>query len=269
LTQLPEVSATGRDLKAVEDKLEAILAAYAAAHWWYWGRERNDLLGNSRVGYVIIPQPPRPGVPPPPAIDASLEETGVDADPMVQFGSWYAQARSAGLEEPSAMTLATVSSDGQPSARIVLMRGLSPDGFAFFTNYRSRKGRELAANPYAALVFYWPELGRQVRVTGRVTETSREETEAYFQTRPRGSQLSAWASWQSSVIPDRAALERKVQKLKSRYAGKEVPAPAGWGGYRLRPDTIEFWQGRVNRLNDRLLYSRQPDGRWKMERLAP
>ena len=167
------------------------------------------------------------------------------------------------------MTLATTAADGQPSARIVLLKEVSQDGFVFYTNYGSRKGRELAVNPRAALVFYWPQLERQVRITGAVVKTSRSESNAYFQTRPRGSQLAAWASWQSLPIPDRDVLEARVKKLEAKYAGVSVPLPPNWGAYRLRPDSIEFWQGRPNRLHDRLRYSQEADGGWKIERLAP
>jgi pyridoxamine 5'-phosphate oxidase len=167
------------------------------------------------------------------------------------------------------MTLATTAADGQPSARIVLLKEVSQDGFVFYTNYGSRKGRELAVNPRAALVFYWPQLERQVRITGAVVKTSRSESEGYFQTRPRGSQLAAWASWQSSPIPDRDVLEARVKKLEAKYAGGSVPLPPNWGGYRLRAESIEFWQGRPNRLHDRLRYSREAGGGWKIERLAP
>jgi pyridoxamine 5'-phosphate oxidase len=167
------------------------------------------------------------------------------------------------------MTLATTSADGQASARIVLLKEVSQNGFVFYTNYDSRKGRELAVNPRAALVFYWPQLERQVRITGAVVKTSRSESEAYFHTRPRGSQIAAWASWQSSVIRDRAVLEARVKKLEAKYAGVSVPLPPNWGGYRLRPESIEFWQGRPNRLHDRLRYSREAGGGWKIERLAP
>jgi pyridoxamine 5'-phosphate oxidase len=273
LTALPEIPRGGRELKAVEDQLDALLAAYIAAHWWYWGRERNDVLGNSRLGYIVVPHRHTPELRRADlrslAKGAGLDESGVDPDPVVQFEEWYSQARGAGIEEPSAMTLATVSPAGQPAARMVILREAGPDGFVFYTNYRSQKGRELAANPRAALVFYWPELGRQVRVAGQTIKTSRTETEAYFRTRPRGAQLSAWASWQSSVIPGRDVLELRVQKLESRYDGQDIPPPPGWGGFRLRPETIEFWQGRENRLHDRLRYSRKPSGGWMMERLAP
>jgi pyridoxamine 5'-phosphate oxidase len=190
-------------------------------------------------------------------------------DPILQFQNWLKQAKAAGISEPTAMTLATTAADGQPSARIVLLKEVSQDGFVFYTNYGSRKGRELAVNPRAALVFYWPQLERQVRITGAVVKTSRSESNAYFQTRPRGSQLAAWASWQSLPIPDRDVLEARVKKLEAKYAGVSVPLPPNWGGYRLRPDSIEFWQGRPNRLHDRLRYSQEADGGWKIERLAP
>jgi pyridoxamine 5'-phosphate oxidase len=167
------------------------------------------------------------------------------------------------------MTLATTATDGQPSARIVLLKEVSQDGFVFYTNYESRKGRELAANPRAALVFYWPQLERQVRITGEVVKTSRSESEAYFQNRPRGSQIAAWASWQSSPIPDRGVLEARVEKLERKYAGVNVPLPPNWGGYRLRAESIEFWEGKPNRLHDRLRYTREAGGGWKIERLAP
>lgn len=260
LDRLPEIPQRGNELKAVEDQLDALLAAYIAAHWWYWGRERNDVLGDSTVGYIVVPHRNAP---------VGLEESDLDADPVRQFQKWFERARASGNREPSAMTLATTSPDGQPSARMVLLRGVSEDGFVFFTNYRSRKARELAANPKAALVFFWPELSRQVRITGQVSKTTREESEAYFQTRPRGSQLGAWASWQSSVIAGREVLDARVRKLEVRYDGKDLPTPKDWGGYRLRPDIIEFWQGRADRLHDRLRYSKTAKGRWKIERLAP
>ncbi len=262
LTELPEIPHAGRALKALEDQLDALMAAYIAAHWWYWGRERNEVLGNSRLGYIVVPHRQR-------AKTAALDEPTAGADPIKQFEEWYALASVAGIVEPGAATLATVSSEGQPSARMVIVREANASGFVFYTNYRSQKGRELAANPRASLVFYWPTLERQVRVSGQVEKTSRGETEDYFRTRPRGAQLSAWASWQSSVIPGRDVLERRIQKLESRYADRDVPAPPGWGGYRLRPETMEFWQGRESRLHDRLRYSRKANGRWRVERLAP
>jgi pyridoxamine 5'-phosphate oxidase len=198
----------------------------------------------------------------------ALAEADVDADPVVQFGRWFEQAEQAGLLEPTAMTLATATPDGRPSARMVLLRGFDQRGFCFYTNYDSRKGAELAANPQAALVLWWGELERQVRVEGRVERTSREESEAYFRSRPLGSRLSAAASPQSQVIEGRAALERRVAELAAGLADGEVPLPAHWGGYRVVHQVVEFWQGRPNRLHDRLRYTRQGPG-WRLERLAP
>jgi pyridoxamine 5'-phosphate oxidase len=198
----------------------------------------------------------------------ALAEADVDADPVVQFGRWFEQAEQAGLLEPTAMTLATATPDGRPSARMVLLRGFDERGFCFYTNYESRKGVELAANPRAALVFWWGELERQVRIEGPVAPTSRAESEAYFRSRPPGSQLSAAASPQSRVIQDRAVLERRVAELAADSADGQVPLPDFWGGYRLTHEVVEFWQGRPNRLHDRLRYRRAGDG-WKIERLAP
>jgi pyridoxamine 5'-phosphate oxidase len=198
----------------------------------------------------------------------ALAEADVDADPVVQFGRWFEQAQQAGLLEPTAMTLATATPDGRPSARMVLLRGFDQRGFCFYTNYESRKGAELAANPRAALVLWWDKLERQVRIEGRVERTSRAESEAYFASRPPGSQLSAAASPQSRVIEDRAVLERRVAELATTLPDGRLPLPDFWGGYRLLPDLIEFWQGRPNRLHDRLRYRRGGDT-WKLERLAP
>jgi len=198
----------------------------------------------------------------------ALTEADVDADPVVQFGRWFEQAEAAGLLEPHAMTLATATPDGRPSARMVLLRGFDERGFCFYTNYESRKGVELAANPRAALVFWWAELERQVRIEGRVERTSRAESEAYFHSRPPGSQLSAAASPQSRVITDRAVLERRVAELATDAPDGPVPLPDFWGGYRLTHEVVEFWQGRPNRLHDRLRY-RRADATWKLERLAP
>ncbi|MFL6266340.1 MAG: pyridoxamine 5'-phosphate oxidase [Actinomycetes bacterium] len=198
----------------------------------------------------------------------ALAEADVDADPVVQFGRWFEQAERAGLLEPTAMTLATATPDGRPSARMVLLRGFDERGFCFYTNYESRKGVELAANPRAALVFWWGELERQVRIEGPVAPTSRAESEAYFHSRPSASQLSAAASPQSRVIQDRAVLERRVAELATGSADGQVPLPDFWGGYRLTHEVVEFWQGRPNRLHDRLRYRRAGDG-WKIERLAP
>jgi len=198
----------------------------------------------------------------------ALAEADVDPDPVVQFGRWFEQAEQAGLLEPTAMTLATATPDGRPSARMVLLRGFDQRGFCFYTNYESRKGAELAANPRAALVFWWGELERQVRIEGPVAPTSRAESEAYFHSRPPGSQLSAAASPQSRVIADRAALERRVAELATDAADGQVPLPDFWGGYRLTHQIVEFWQGRPDRLHDRLRYRRAADG-WNIERLAP
>ena len=197
-----------------------------------------------------------------------LSEADVDADPVVQFGRWFEQAEQGGLLEPHAMTLATATPDGRPSARMVLLRGFDQRGFCFYTNYQSRKGDELAANPLAALVFWWDKLERQVRIEGRVERTSRAESEAYFSSRPPGSQLSAAASPQSRVIDGRATLERRVTELATGQRDGQVPLPEFWGGYRLAHEVVEFWQGRPNRLHDRLRYRRAGSG-WKLERLAP
>jgi pyridoxamine 5'-phosphate oxidase len=197
-----------------------------------------------------------------------LAEADVAPDPVVQFGRWYDDARSAGLVEPSAMTLATATAGGVPSARMVLLRGVDRRGFVFYTNYESRKAAELAANPLAALVFWWGELQRQVRVEGRVERTSREESAAYFRTRPPGSRLSAWASPQSRVIPGREVLEERVAEVAADHPDGDVPLPPFWGGYRLVPEVVELWQGRPNRLHDRLRYTRAAGG-WRIERLAP
>jgi pyridoxamine 5'-phosphate oxidase len=199
----------------------------------------------------------------------SLNVGDVDRNPFRQFDVWFEQAVDAKLPEPNTMTLATVDSRGRPSARIVLIKGVDERGFVFFTNYESRKGGELLANPRAALLFHWEPPGRQVRITGTVVRTSPRETEAYVRTRPRASQLSALASPQSQVIAGREELEQRVAELVERYGEGELPASERWGGFRLTPEEIEFWQQRPDRLHDRLRYRRRADGGWTIERLAP
>ena len=199
---------------------------------------------------------------------AGLRESDVDPSPIDQFRGWFGEALAADLHEPNAMTLATATPDGRPSARVVLLKGFDERGFVFYTNYEGRKSRELEANPRAALLFYWGELERQVRVEGRVSRVPDTESDAYFAGRPRGSQLGALASEQSRPVRDRGALERRLRELEGEYEGREVPRPAFWGGYRIEPETVEFWQGRENRLHDRLRY-RRSEGGWKIERLQP
>ena len=200
---------------------------------------------------------------------AGLIEEQLDPDPVRQFGIWFTEAQEASLPEPNAMTVATASRDGIPSARIVLLKGFDERGFVFYTNYGSQKGRELAANPRAALTFYWAALERQVRVSGTVAPVSREESQRYFDSRPLGSRLGASLSRQSEVIPDRSVLEAEFARLQAEHADGDVPLPSFWGGYRVAPTAIEFWQGRPSRLHDRLRYTRQPDDSWRIERLSP
>jgi pyridoxamine 5'-phosphate oxidase len=199
----------------------------------------------------------------------TLDEKRIERDPIKQFQIWLDEAMAAKLPLPEAMTLATVTSDGRPSARMVLLKQVDDDGFVFFTNYQSAKAVELESNPYAALVFYWSPLERQVRVDGKVERTSTEESAQYFQTRPRESQIGAWASPQSSVIAGREVLEQRVQELEDYYRDREIECPEHWGGYRLHPDRIEFWKGRLGRLHDRILYELMSDGTWSIKRLAP
>lgn len=198
-----------------------------------------------------------------------LDENRIERDPIKQFQLWFDDAITAKLPMPDAMSLATVTPDGRPTARMVLLKQVDAEGFVFFTNYLSSKSRQLEINPYAALVFYWPQLERQVRVEGKTTKTSAEESAAYFKTRPRESQIGAWASPQSEVISAREILEQRAHELAEQYCDREIDCPAHWGGFRLKPDRIEFWKGRVGRLHDRILYELQPDETWTIKRLAP
>jgi pyridoxamine 5'-phosphate oxidase len=200
---------------------------------------------------------------------AELDEASVAADPFEQFQRWFVEAEEAELPEPHAMTLATADAAGKPSARIVLLKGIDAESFVFYTSYRSRKGRELAENPHAALVFYWDALERQVRVTGRVERLDEATSWAYFQTRPIGSRIGAWASHQSALLAEREMLERRVAELTREFEGKEIPMAPEWGGYRVIPDEIEFWQGRPSRLHDRIRFLRSPGSSWQRARLSP
>jgi pyridoxamine 5'-phosphate oxidase len=223
---------------------------------------------------------------------AGLRRSDLQPDPLAQFRKWFDQASGArasgrlrkffvrlyksllmasGAEQVdvNAMTLATVDKEGRPSARVVLLKGVDERGFIFYTNYRSRKGQDLAGNPQAALVFYWPDLERQVCVAGEVSQLPPAESDLYFKSRPRGSRIGAWASNQSEVVADRAVLEKKWEEFETKYPGPEVPRPAHWGGYVLVPSRVDFWQGRPNRLHDRFRYTRRPDKSWNIERLCP
>ena len=198
-----------------------------------------------------------------------LRRSDLDPDPIKQFTKWFGEAAAAEMRDVNAMALATSTPDGVPSVRIVLLKGVSERGFVFFTNYLSDKGRELERNPQAALNLFWVQLERQIRISGPVEKTTRAETEEYFQSRPPGSRLGAWASEQSEVIADRETLEANLKAATERFGDNVTPAPPHWGGYRVLPETIEFWQGRTNRLHDRFRYSRQGDGDWLIERLSP
>jgi pyridoxamine 5'-phosphate oxidase len=198
-----------------------------------------------------------------------LKESDIDPNPIEQFRTWFDEALASNLHEPNAMTLATATPGGRPSARIVLLKGFDERGFVFYTNYEGRKGEELEANPYCALLFYWGGLERQVRIEGQVRPVPDKESDSYFAGRPRGSQLGAWASEQSRPVRGRGPLEKRLRELEVEYEGREVPRPPFWGGYRVEPQTIEFWQGRENRVHDRLVYRRSEDGGWRRERLQP
>jgi pyridoxamine 5'-phosphate oxidase len=198
----------------------------------------------------------------------SLDTSDVTAQPFDQFNIWLNAAIKAQLPEPTAMTLATVSPEGKPSARIVLLKDLNETSFTFFTNYQSHKGIDLIQNPFAALTFFWAELERQVRIEGKIEKVSREVSENYFHSRPRGSQIGAWVSPQSKVIESRAFLEEETERLTKLYENQEIPLPEHWGGYVLKPELVEFWQGRPSRLHDRIQYTKLESG-WKIERLAP
>lgn len=201
---------------------------------------------------------------------AAFTKASIDPSPFRQFQTWSDEVRAQGVAEQDviSMTLATAAKDGQPSARVVLLKSFDEHGFVFYTNYQSRKGLDLAENPRASLLFYWSQLWRQVRIDGVVEKISATESEEYFQSRPLGSKIGAWASNQSEVVPNRETLESRFAELEKRF-GEQVPRPEHWGGYRLRPNSIEFWQGRDNRLHDRLRYRLQEDGRWLIERLGP
>jgi pyridoxamine 5'-phosphate oxidase len=199
----------------------------------------------------------------------TLDQRSVERDPIKQFEIWFDSAVAAKLLLPEAMSLATVTRDGKPTSRMVLLKSFDSDGFVFYTNYRSAKAKDMETNPNAALTFFWPQLEKQVRIEGTVTRTSADESRRYFEGRPRESQIGAWASAQSEVISGREELEKRTAELEDTYRDQPVPWPEHWGGYRLNPVRIEFWKGRVGRLHDRILYSRQPDDSWSIKRLAP
>ena len=198
-----------------------------------------------------------------------LRRADLAPDPIKQFAIWFGEAAAAQIRDVNAMTLATATADGAPSARIVLLKAISDRGFVFFTNYLSDKGRQLDANPRAALCLFWVQLERQIRIEGTVEKTSREESEEYFRSRPLGSRLGAWTSSQSEVIANREALEGRLAEVTTQHQGADVPLPPHWGGYRVKPASVEFWQGRTNRLHDRFRYARRADGHWAIERLSP
>ncbi|NEP00597.1 MAG: pyridoxamine 5'-phosphate oxidase [Symploca sp. SIO2E9] len=198
-----------------------------------------------------------------------LSEKDIHPNPFEQFQTWFEQALAAKLPEPNAMTIATATPEGKPFARMVLLKDYDERGFVFYTNYESRKGQHLQKNPWAALTFWWAQLERQIRITGQVEQVSPPESDRYFHSRPKASQIAAWASHQSQVISSRQVLEQRLQQLKDKYENQEIPRPPYWGGFRVIPQEIEFWQGRESRLHDRLLYRRQDDGAWDIQRLCP
>lgn len=200
---------------------------------------------------------------------ASLDESVTGNDPLTFFHKWFSEAQNANVDEVNAMTLATVDSNNRPHARIVLLKGLDNEGFTFFTNYDSDKGHHLAQNPNAALVFFWKELERQVRIEGKIVRVTPAESDQYFHSRPAGSRLGAWASPQSHIIPDRKVLEENVLNFQQKFPGNDIPRPENWGGYRLIPDYLEFWQGRSSRLHDRIVFKKQTPGSWEKYRIAP
>jgi pyridoxamine 5'-phosphate oxidase len=202
-------------------------------------------------------------------VGKGLRRTDLDSNPIRQFANWFTAAIEAGIRDVNAMSLATADRNARPSVRIVLLKSFDQEGFVFFTNYESTKGRQLEANPYAALGFYWIELDRQIRINGKVEKTSRHESQAYFHSRPLGSQLGAWASRQSEVIDARRVLDARMAEMTERFRNKRVQLPPHWGGYRLKPEIMEFWQGRQNRLHDRFRYTRLTNGSWQIDRLAP
>jgi pyridoxamine 5'-phosphate oxidase len=199
----------------------------------------------------------------------SLDASDVLRDPVAQFQKWFEEARQAALAEPNAMHLSTVNAEGKPAGRVVLLKGIEEGQFIFYTNYQSRKGQELAHTPWAALTFFWIELERQVRIEGKVSKVARQTSDSYFHSRPRGSQIGAWVSPQSEVIPGRDFLENRQQTLEDQFAGQEVPLPEHWGGFALIPEMIEFWQGRPSRLHDRIRFTLNEQQEWIIERLAP
>jgi pyridoxamine 5'-phosphate oxidase len=199
----------------------------------------------------------------------TLNEADINTDPIAQFEKWWQEALDSHIEEVNAITLATASAAGKPSARIVLLKGFDKNGFVFFTNYHSHKGKEIDENPFACLVFFWKELERQVRIEGGISKVSEEESDAYYNSRPAGSRIGAWASPQSKVIASRQVIENNVAELEKNFAGGEIERPPHWGGYIVKPAVIEFWQGRSSRLHDRIQYNALENGQWKTERLAP